>query len=441
MLRQKKFAFYTNKEKRSNMYNYKPFFLVVLLTVLTINTRAQLAHTADSTLVTAYSSSDSILVFCGQIAAEANLVAFDSTDVGGFTFNWYQYNPASNAFDIALSNFTVASDGTSSELSEIPEGGIRVILTKGAEEQVYTSWVVENPEPELDLQVINPLDCSLLELQATPSTTPFTYYHPGTGETITFANEPDEYQWESDPEANIPNYNYNYTSTADLPIEDTEFTLKMRDAAGCEIATSVEYTAIATEARWETAYYDEETDAFTTSEAPEQSSPLRVRFTNRSVNGAEYFYFYGDTLMDNDEDSLRTTDFALSPEHTYYYTGDYKAWLYSTSAYGCEDSVRIDIKVLPSRLNLLNAFSPNGDNYLDRFVVEDESIRYINITIYTRAGIKVHAFEGDIADWDGWDGKNRGRSDASEGVYFYVIEAVGWDDIKYEEKGTLYLFR
>jgi gliding motility-associated-like protein len=409
--------------------------------VLSLGVHAQLAHTADSALVTEYSSQDSILVYCGEIPVEASIVAFDSTEAGGFTFDWYQYNTTSKAFDIVLTNFTVASNGASSELSGIPVGGIRVVLTKGTETQVYTAWVFENSGPELSLQVIDPLDCLLLELQGTPTTTSFPYYDPSSGASLIFANEPDEYQWESDPEANIPNYNYNYTSTADLPIEDTQFTLTMDDESGCSVSASVDYTAIATEARWETAYFDDDTENYTTSETPEGSSPLKVRFTNRSVNGEEFFYFYGDTLMDNDEDSLRTTDFALSPEHTYYYTGDYKAWLHSISAAGCEDSIRVDVKVSPSKLELINSFSPNGDNYLDKFVIEDESIRYINIAIYTRAGVKVHEFEGDIANWDGWDGKNKGRFDASEGVYFYVIEAVGWDDIKYKEKGTLYLFR
>ncbi len=423
------------------MHSYKSFILVLLLMFMSMASKAQLVHTADSALVTEYSSQDSVLIYCEEIPVDATLIAFDSTGAGGFTYDWYQYNETSKVFDIALTNYTVAPDGSSSELSGMPAGGIRVVLTKGTEEQVYTHWVFENPGPDLSLQVIDPLDCLLLELQGTPTTTAFQYFDPASGVAITFANDPDEYNWASDPEANIPNYNYNYTSTAELPIEDTEFTLAMTDASGCAVTASVDYTAIATEARWETAYFDEETESFTNSEAPEGSSPLKVRFTNRSVNGAEFFYFYGDTLMDNDEDSLRTTDFALSPEHTYFYTGEYKAWLHSISPAGCKDSLRIDIKVSPSKLELINSFSPNGDNYLDKFVIEDESIRYINLAIYTRAGIKVHEFEGDIVNWDGWDGKNKGRFDASEGVYFYVIEAVGWDDIKYEEKGTLYLFR
>jgi hypothetical protein len=47
--------------------------------------------------------------------------------------------------------------------------------------------------------------------------------------------------------------------------------------------------------------------------------------------------------------------------------------------------------------------------------------------------------------WDGWNGNvldtNR---PASPGAYFYVIDAIGWDDEHYHKgqyRGVLYLFR
>lgn len=417
--------------------------LVVLGTLLisTLPTMAQWQHFADTTLPVSYNEQDSIFVYCGEIPAETTIGVRDTSDEGGYAFSWYQFNETSKAFDVVLTDFTVAPDGASSQLSAIVQGGIRAVLSKGALEQVYTVWVFEDKDLAITLNVIDPLDCDLLELQGTPETSGFQYYNPTSGEAIAFVNGPEEYQWKSDPESSIPNYNYNYTSTANLPVEDTKFSLIMTDIAGCEVGAEREYTAIATDAIVETSFWDEDQERFESSESPEGPSPLIVQFVNRSVNGSEYLYFYGDTLINDDEDSLRTTDFALSPEHTYYYTRKYNAWLYSYSVAGCVDSVSVEVNVSPSKLDLINSFSPNGDNYLDRFVIEDESIRYINIAIYTRSGVKVHSYEGDIADWDGWDGKNKGRAEASEGVYFYVIEAKGWDDISYNEKGTLYLFR
>jgi hypothetical protein len=72
----------------------------------------------------------------------------------------------------------------------------------------------------------------------------------------------------------------------------------------------------------------------------------------------------------------------------------------------------------------------------------------MDISIYSRTGLKVHAFEGNIRDWGGWDGKimNSNR-DAPEGVYFYVISQLDAyqdhnDPIRKKEmKGFIHLYR
>jgi len=65
----------------------------------------------------------------------------------------------------------------------------------------------------------------------------------------------------------------------------------------------------------------------------------------------------------------------------------------------------------------------------------------------TGLGKRIYEYTGHgaaIKDWEGWDGKINGRSDASPGMYYYIIRAVGYDDISYKGKeytGVLYLFR
>jgi hypothetical protein len=81
-------------------------------------------------------------------------------------------------------------------------------------------------------------------------------------------------------------------------------------------------------------------------------------------------------------------------------------------------------------------------------MVESKSLRWINVEIFSRSGLKVYSFtgEGDIlSQWKGWDGNVNGTSiKASPGVYFYIIRAIGWDDVLYdtkEQRGFVYLYR
>jgi hypothetical protein len=72
-------------------------------------------------------------------------------------------------------------------------------------------------------------------------------------------------------------------------------------------------------------------------------------------------------------------------------------------------------------------------------------MEYINVYIYNRSGGLVYRYEGRYDAWEGWNGRMMGTgSDVSEGVYYYVISAKGWDSIEYNNKeysGYLHLFR
>jgi hypothetical protein len=81
-------------------------------------------------------------------------------------------------------------------------------------------------------------------------------------------------------------------------------------------------------------------------------------------------------------------------------------------------------------------------------MVETQSLRYISVDIFSRSGKKVYTFLGDserLRQWRGWDGNiNNTSIQASPGIYFYLIKALGWDSITYDGKeyrGTLYLYR
>ncbi|HOB85796.1 MAG TPA: gliding motility-associated C-terminal domain-containing protein, partial [Bacteroidales bacterium] len=135
--------------------------------------------------------------------------------------------------------------------------------------------------------------------------------------------------------------------------------------------------------------------------------------------------------------------------HKYYKPGEYTVLLTIESERHCIDSLRSPtIKVEPSALAIPNVFTPDGDGYNDLFMVESKSLRYLSVEVFSRSGLKVYGFSGEderLKDWTGWDGNiNNSSIKAAPGVYFYIIRAFGWDDIRYDSKeyrGVIYLYR
>jgi len=421
----------------------RKFFLSVVLAGFSPFINAQILSDIGTSTTSKYADSVNIYVFCADVNPTGTLTAIDSTGRGGYEFVWSQYNTETNTYDISLSEFTVNNDSTLSTVPGLSDGGYKVELTKGDTTQIYFAWVYINDDLSTEMSVIDPLDCKLLELNAIPDfTTNYTYYNPVNGQAYQLENGKGSYNWDSDPESQINNYDYTYTSTNNLPLEDTRFIFTVTDKFGCEADAEVEYTAIATKADYSFEIFNRDDEIFEPKDSANGSAPLIMNFINESVNGYEYFWDFGDSLIKDDIDTLSTTDLNMVPEHTYYYTNTYSAKLISTSSYGCVDSLIKEVVVDPSELDIPNVFSPNHDGQGDDiFILKDESIRDIKISIYSRSGRRVHDFEGDINNWEGWDGKVRGRDEAAAGVYYYVIEARGWDDVKYREKGFVYLFR
>ena len=66
-------------------------------------------------------------------------------------------------------------------------------------------------------------------------------------------------------------------------------------------------------------------------------------------------------------------------------------------------------------------FSPNGDEINDRWVVENIlDYQEYSIKVFNRWGNKVFESSEDSNEWDGF---NSSQTPATDGVYFYVIEA------------------
>ncbi len=172
-------------------------------------------------------------------------------------------------------------------------------------------------------------------------------------------------------------------------------------------------------------------------------APLTVNFTNNTlVQGAVMTatdaivstWNYGNGAP------VTSTAYGSPSSATYNNPGTYTVTLVSKRG-GCIDTVRKVIVVdIPSKLDVPNVFTPNGDKNNDVFFLKTTNLTKVSALIFDRWGNKVYDLEsttGNIA----WDGKNQAGMDCANGVYFYIIKAEGKDGIEYEKKGQVSLFR
>ena len=431
------------------------FLILFVGLVLGLSGYSQITSTASYFEATEYSDSDYVFVFCTDDINGGSLIADDSTAYGGYDFEWYKFNETTKDFTDVLIDFTINLDSTQSTISDLATGGYKVILTNVDTVQEYIAWVYNATDRTVDLEFDNGNDCDDMAMWAmpnlSPSTlfdTPLNYYDLLSGESYILKNKNVLYEWSATPDFEFIKFNSPLSSMSVLPVEDITFSVIVTDRFGCLVSDEINYTAIETKADFRWISFDdktfEELDNGNTESTLSGSAPLTVQFFNDSENGAKYVWYFGDSTRNDDIDTIFTEDVLLEPSHTYYFTNDtgktYTMKLYSESEFGCKDSISFNIKVLPTKIELPNVFTPNGDNNNDVFIIDNEhleyqSIRSFKITIFNRVGQVVHEFDGDIRDWEGWDGtvKNSNR-ETPQGNYFFVVEVKGWDRKNYDNK-------
>ena len=169
---------------------------------------------------------------------------------------------------------------------------------------------------------------------------------------------------------------------------------------------------------------------------------FQCSLSNKSINAVEFEWIF------EEEDSTSISILEDPEPYTYYIPGDHYEVILVAKNEQCTDTFKYQyIVVEPSSLDIPNVFTPNEDGYNDRFMVAGKSLRSLYVQIFNRTGKKIYEFSShgsDLKDWEGWDGKINGKADASPGVYYYIIHAVGWDDEVYKGelyRGVVYLYR
>jgi len=106
--------------------------------------------------------------------------------------------------------------------------------------------------------------------------------------------------------------------------------------------------------------------------------------------------------------------------------------------FGCTDSKETSIYVF-SELIVQNVFTPNGDNRNDFFTVSSYGSTPLALKIFTRSGMLVYEGEGYTITWDGCTSWGL---ELSQGVYYYVLDAIGDDpENRFHKAGFIYLYR
>ena len=370
---------------------------------------------------------DPVFIFCvpqgDSDFSVGELVATPPGGIAGWTFDWSKYNPADSVFN---SPFQIDKDVSSSTITGLESGGYKVrVRDAGSMDTSFIAWVfADRPYDSIKIQNFT---CEYIAFNGYVGTTPFLYYDTIDNSSVLLGNGV-SFHWWSDPESSIPFPDIEINPvTFQPPYEDTWYYLTVTDSFGCVNESSLDYETIHVKADFE-------------PNPTEGEAPLEVSFTNNSLNAVEYEWRFGDD----------TISILETPEpHTYYDPNiEYEVVLVAKSEEHCIDTFKFQyIMVDPSALDIPNVFTPNGDSYNDKFLVYGKSLQSIYVQIFNRLGKRIYEYTGHgaaIKDWEGWDGKINGRSDASPGIYYYVIRAVGYDDIKYKGKeytGVLYLYR
>lgn len=130
----------------------------------------------------------------------------------------------------------------------------------------------------------------------------------------------------------------------------------------------------------------------------------------------------------------------VNPVHVYDVPGVYTIALTSFGADGktFTDSVKIEVTGNSSISSIPTTFSPNGDGEVDVFSVNSKDIANMNVLIFDKTGTTIYKWQGTKGQWDG---KDLNGKPAKEGTYFFIVDAVGVDGKKYDQKGKINLVR
>lgn len=178
-------------------------------------------------------------------------------------------------------------------------------------------------------------------------------------------------------------------------------------------------------------------------------APLIGKFKTNPSNVGNYTATYEWRFTKEGETAPYLTRYEEDTEYTFTKAGSHSIVVYATFTkgndviqYGQEywsEVSPLRVTISESKLEMPNAFSPNGDGINDIYKAKDgyQSLVEFHAYIFNRWGQKLFEWTNPA---DGWDGKYNGK-DVAQGVYFVLVKAKGADGKTYNIKRDVNLLR
>lgn len=439
------------------------------------------ADQQDSVFLYFSSSSNPVL---GKLRAQFS-------DSSASTYTWYKYYE-----NLPVSQRFQEMQGVNDSLiTNVDRGGYKVKVTRIVDDstQFYTAWMMIDDVEIVSLDMWDKrcerliLEMKTLPLNSWDISQLFTYFDlslPTHQEKSVLATggyfRNNQFSSNNVPvESVIPTLSsspFIYIEfQSDLngrihgPLKDATYTITVNNPFGGSnlVATTPTIGAISTKSDFE-IYFNKSDDVLPNWEVQSGNNPngealLEMKLESKAENADSIFWRIindpflflrgGDSIVWRDSSLFEISAESLPPKERMV-PGFYNIEHISLKMpAGCRDTLYKIVEVDTSFIKLdaiPNVFSPNGDGMNDFFVLKDAetsvmSIKMFQITIFSRWGNKVYEYSGDPKVWEGWNGKiNNTNGDASPGVYYFVIDAIGWDGKRFrggQYKGFLHLFR
>ena len=174
------------------------------------------------------------------------------------------------------------------------------------------------------------------------------------------------------------------------------------------------------------------------------SAPMHARFESRPTNVGDYIPYFEWRFSREGENKPFLIRYDEDTEYTFSESGTFSVELRISFVQGNDtiDFVTEEpylIHISESKLEIPNAFTPNGDGVNDIFKVKEgyKSIVSFEAKVFNRWGKKLYEWK-EIEG--GWDGKCSGK-DVPDGAYYLVVKAKGADGKKYDTKKVINILR
>ncbi len=403
------------------------YIILLLLIIVAGNIKAQIIANGNSDETTS-NSDDPIFLF-----SDLSTGTLSATPPAGgtiITYTWYTYS-TSGWNQIQSSNSPTLS-------TSLQENGYRVnINVDGNSENDFYCWVFQPEIISAEIETTT-FDCATLALAVNPQVKTLTYYNLTNGSSITLSYS-FTYQWESLPTGDMDGSTEEAPSL-DSPYENTSYDVTISAFNGASsLTSSIDIEAIAVSAEFSYSAIDRdnynETDDLDNNEG---SAPISVSFTSESLGTITDYEW---NFVREDDDYNFAPHLEANTNFTFEEAGTYNVSLMVSNVItGCSSTKTIDdpLVITEMEIDAPNVFTPDGDGINDEFVVVYHSVKSFKMVIVNRWGRKVFTTNNP---GEGWDGKINGKN-ASEGVYFYYIEAKGYNENERKElKGPLHLIR